>query len=195
MGLINTDSSSTGDRFAADHIEIVGDRDPTYNFFDEGTRIAIARRGLIEAVTRNASVVRFGLLRMRQSSPRYETPASSEANKWNVNEGPVTILNGAYLSQQLNGDITTNRWRITRPIVNSINGSIGGPVAPLVAPDSQRELVHGRAVDSEHPQSGHGRERFAAPGRARPVRGHRCAGGQHARRPQDRGGSAHCRGS
>ena len=141
VGLINTDSSSSGDRFAADHIEIVGDRDPAYALFDEATRISIARRGLIEAITRNANVVRFGLLRMRQNSPRFETPASSNASKWNVNEGPVTISNGAYANQQVNGDISANRWRITRPVVNAVNGSIGGTVAPLVAADSDANTL------------------------------------------------------
>ena len=148
-GLINTDSSSNGDRFAADHIEIVGDRDPAYGLFDEATRISIARRGLIEAINRNSNVVRFGLLRMRQSSPRFETPAASNASKWNVNEGPVTISNSAYSNQQLNGDISANRWRITRPVVNAVNGSIAGPVAPLVAADSNaNSLTVGTSIAS-----------------------------------------------
>ena len=135
VGLFNTDTSISGDKFAADHIAIVGDREAGYATFDEGTRISIARRGLIEAINRNTGVVRFGLLRMRQSSPRYETPASAGATDWLINEGPVTITNNAYMAQKLTGDISSNRWKITRPIVNSINGSIGGPVAPLVAPD------------------------------------------------------------
>ena len=69
VGLYNTDTSISGDRFAADHIAIVGDREAGFGTFDEGTRISIARRGLIEAINRNTGVVRFGLLRMRQSSP------------------------------------------------------------------------------------------------------------------------------
>jgi hypothetical protein len=136
VGLFNTDSSISGDKFSADHIEIVGDRETAYATFDEGTRISIARRGLIEAINRNTGVVRFGLLRMRQSSPRYETPASAGAADWLINEGPVTVTNNAYIAQKLTGDISANRWKITRPIVNTINGSIGGPVAPLVLADA-----------------------------------------------------------
>ena len=74
---------------------------------------------------------------MRQSSPRYETPASVGATDWLINEGPVTINNNAYIAQKLTGDISANRWKITRPIVNTVNGTIGGPVGPLVAPDCQ----------------------------------------------------------
>jgi hypothetical protein len=133
VGLINTDSSSSGDKFAADHIEIVGDRDAAYPLFDEATRISIARRGLIEAITRNSGVVRFGLFRMRQNSPAFVTPASSGASKWQINEGPVTILNSA--AQQSTGDISSGKWAITRPVVSAVNGSIGGPVGPLVAAD------------------------------------------------------------
>src|SRR5688572_5657695 len=136
VGLINTDSSATGDKFSADHIEIVGDREPGYALFDEGTRISIARRSLIEAINRNSNVVRFGLLRTRQSSPRFITPASADAIKWNINEWPVTITNGAYVNQQLTGDYSFGKWLITRPVVNAANGSIAGPVGPLVAADS-----------------------------------------------------------
>jgi hypothetical protein len=142
VGLINTDSSIGGDRFATDHIEIVGDRDPSYSTFDRSTRISIARQGLVEAIARNSGVVRFGLLRMRQSSPAYCVGASTlcgsaapMGNKWMINERPVTITNGAYSDQQLTGDYSIGRWRITRPVVNAPNGSVGGPVAPLVAAD------------------------------------------------------------
>jgi len=141
VGLANTDTSVSGDRFSADHIEIVGDRDPGYGLFDEGTRISIARRSLVEAINRNANVVRFGLLRMRQSSPRFITPASADALKWNINEFPVTITNSAYLNQQLNGDYAIGKWLITRPVVNAVNGSIAGPVAPLVAADSNANSI------------------------------------------------------
>jgi hypothetical protein len=148
--LINTDTSGSGDRFAADHIEIVGNRQSEYQSvavntgvstvsvsqFDLATRIWIAKRGLLEAINRNANVVRFGLLRTRQSFPRYLTPAPSGATKWSINEGPVNISNGAWLDQQLNGDVSANRWQITRPVVSGKNGSIGGPVGPLVAADS-----------------------------------------------------------
>ena len=143
VSLLNTDTSSSDDKFSVDHIEIVGDRDPGWSAFDRLTRMSIARTGLVEAITRNSGVVRFGLLRTRQSSPRYETPASANATKWLVNEGPVTIVDGSYVSpgsllgtkQRDTGDAGGGKWRITRPIVNAANGSIGGPVGPLVAAD------------------------------------------------------------
>ena len=90
-----TEPSSSPHGFTTDHIEIVGDRDFFYSTFDEYTRIAIARRGLIEAVTRNSSVARFGLIRTRQNNPRYLTPASADAWTYSINESPVTALNPA----------------------------------------------------------------------------------------------------
>jgi hypothetical protein len=141
VGLINTDASVSGDKFAADHIEIVGDREIAYGTFDHATRMSIARNSIKEAINRNSGVVRFGLLRTRQSSPRYETPAPAGALKWSINEGPVSILNGAWLQQQLTGDGNVNKWKITRPIVDTTNGSIGGPVGPLVAADSNANSV------------------------------------------------------
>jgi hypothetical protein len=141
VGLINTDTSISGDKFATDHIEIVGDRQTGYGTFDQATRISIARNSLKEAINRNSGVVRFGLIRTRQSSPRFETPAPAGAAKWSINEGPVTILNGAWLQQQLTGDINANRWKITRPIVDAVDGAIAGPVGPLVAADSNANSV------------------------------------------------------
>jgi hypothetical protein len=135
VGLYHTDISISGDRFAADHIAIVGNREAGFLTFDEGTRLSIARKGLIEAINKNTNVVRFGLLGMRQSWPRYESPASLGASDWLINEGPVTIDNN--LAQKLTGDISANRWKITRPIVDAVNGTIGGPVGPLVSPDCQ----------------------------------------------------------
>ena len=99
---------------------------------------------------------------MRQSSPRYETPASVGATDWLINEGPVTITNNAYIAQKLTGDISANRWKITRPIVNAVNGTIGGPVGPLVAPDCRPpQAVRLRAIQpvdyqhTEHPDRRH----------------------------------------
>ena len=112
-------SPGGGGSFTADHIEIVGDREPGYTSYDLGTRMSVARRSLIEAVNRNSSVVRFGLLRTRQSAPIYETPAGAGASKWKINEGPVSVTNGAWAAQQATGENGGNKWRITRPIVSA----------------------------------------------------------------------------
>jgi len=125
-----TEPSSSPHGFTTDHIEIVGDRDFFYSTFDEYTRIAIARRGLIEAVTRNSSVARFGLIRTRQNNPRYLTPASADAWTYSINESPVTALNPAWLAQTLDGDAGGAKWKITRPVVDAVNGSIANVASP-----------------------------------------------------------------
>ncbi len=137
VGLQHTDPGSGAfEQFNGDHIEIVGDRQAAYATFDEATRIAIAKRGLTAALTANTAVARFGLLRTRQQFPRYETPPGANATTWLVNEEPVRVLNGAYPLQQLEGDSLPGEWKITRPRVDVPNGSVGGPVGPLVAADA-----------------------------------------------------------
>jgi hypothetical protein len=117
--------------FTTDHIEIVGDRQGTpYSTFDEYTRLTIARRGLIEAVTRNTSVVRFSLIRTRQNNPRNPTPASADAWTLNINEGPVSVVNPAWIAQQIDGDAGGGKWKITRSIVDAVNGSIATVASP-----------------------------------------------------------------
>jgi hypothetical protein len=139
VGLIHRDpSSSSGDRFAATEIQVVGNLDPAYTTFDERTRIALVRRALSEAIRANKDVARFGLFRTRQQNPRYVTPPSSPGEKWAVNEGPVRITGSsvlATLQKATDDNGTTNRWSITRPVVDAVNGSIGGPVGPLVKAD------------------------------------------------------------
>jgi hypothetical protein len=136
-----TEPSNSPHGFTTDHIEIVGDLQADYARFDDYTRIAIARRGLLEAITRNISVARFGLIRTRQSNPRFLTPASADAWTLNINENPVTVSNAAFPLQQLNGDAGGNKWRITRAVVDAVNGSIGGPVAPLILGDANATLA------------------------------------------------------
>jgi hypothetical protein len=133
VGLYQTDPTThAGDKFSADHIEIVGDRDPGYGTFDANTRISIARRSLLEAVQRNTAVARFSLFRTRQASPRYLTPATVGADKWAINEEPVAIRSSVAPWNAQAG----LKWKITRPVVNTRSGDISGPVAPLVAADA-----------------------------------------------------------
>jgi hypothetical protein len=127
-------ASSAGDRFKADRIDIVGDLDAAaFAAFDERTRIAVARRSLAEAVTRNLASARFGLLRTRQLNPRYLTPASAAAVNWDINEGPVRVALATQSSPTDQGN--NGKWLITRPVVDAVNGAVG-PTLPLVAPDA-----------------------------------------------------------
>jgi hypothetical protein len=48
----------------------------------------------------------------------------------------VTVVNGAFPLQQIEGDNLPGNWKITRPRVDVPNGSVGGPVGPLVAADA-----------------------------------------------------------
>ena len=123
-----TEPSNSGHEFKAERIDVVTDTQAEYSRFDEYTRLAIARRGLIEAVNANKGVARFGLIRTRQNTPMYETPASAESWTLKINDGPVTITN--HLLQQADGDAGGNKWRITRSVVNQANNSINTVASP-----------------------------------------------------------------
>jgi hypothetical protein len=131
IALGHTDpAANAGDRFEADHIEVVGDLSPGFASFDSYTRMSIARRALAEAVSRNSGVARFGLMRMRQSNPHFTTVN---------NEGPVKITSAElqWADQRLAGDLAPGKWAITRPVVDAANGAVAGPVGPLVPADAQ----------------------------------------------------------
>lgn len=134
VDLVNVDQGNGSDKFEADHIEIVGDLESGYATFDAGTKINIAKQALYTAVSTNSGVARFGLLRTRQNNPQFVTPAGGNTAKWNLNEGPVKIVGAgaAALLQQANSPIGGGRFSITRPVVGALNGSMTGPVDPLV---------------------------------------------------------------
>jgi hypothetical protein len=125
--LEHSDDSLFSDRFTASNIQIVGDLQSDYATFWSRTRLVVARTALTLAVQDNQGVVRFGLLRMRQSSPTWGTEK---------NEGPVMIDPGNTVLQPLTETGTAGRWRITWPLVSSVNGQITSVQTPLVRPDA-----------------------------------------------------------
>ncbi len=128
-----TEPTNSPREFKTDHIEVVTDgQGAEYNQFDEYTRMAIARRGLIEAVNANKGVARFGLIRTRQNAPTYPAVASPSdpAWTWKINDSPVTVVNSTWPLQQLNGDAGGGKWKITRSSVSSANGSITNIASP-----------------------------------------------------------------
>ena len=119
-------SDTDEDRFVASTIQTVGDLDPTYVRFDAPTRMAIARAAMFQAVTENQSVARFGLVKMRQTSPTVAVLNNS---------GPVQV---ADLAQQITdrGSIS-GRWELSRPSVpgSSRNGTASNAGVVRVAAD------------------------------------------------------------
>jgi hypothetical protein len=123
--LIHTDpSAAAGDKFAADKIEVVSDLDAGFATFDERTKLSIARRGLSAAIGANASVARFGLLKMRQDTPRWVGPK---------NDGPVKVIDAVQAADSENG---AGKWSITRPVVDSTNAAADETTALLTAAEA-----------------------------------------------------------
>jgi hypothetical protein len=124
VGLVHTDSSLAGDRFATTSIVTVGDLEAGYLTFEERTRLSVARRSLIQAVTNNAGAVRFGLLKMRQQNVQLAALA---------NEGPVL---DALIDQASPSEAgAAGRWKISRPLVDAPNGFVATVQAPVVKAD------------------------------------------------------------
>jgi Neisseria PilC beta-propeller domain len=118
VGLTHRNST---DKFDATTITIVGDREAGYSTFYEKTRLAVARRALVQAINDNFTSARFALLRMRQTSPVIGTTSG---------EGPVTVSD---VNLQPITDRTPGKWNITRTDVSGVNNNIAAVQAPLVA--------------------------------------------------------------
>ena len=119
--LTHTESSGS-DRFTAPRIDVVGDLESGYGTFYERTRLAIARRGVLQAMQDNKSSARFGLIRMRQSSP-------------NVPNSPNLEVRVSEATQQSPTDAGSGKWKITRPTVTQDNGNTTTS-GLLVSPDA-----------------------------------------------------------
>lgn len=118
-------NNNAGDRFKADTIVTVGDRQSGYTAFDARTRLSIARVALAQAIALNSISARFGLVKTRQSNPTIPSGGS--------NEGPVFDNDPL---QQTPTDLANGKWKITRPTVDVSDGSLTTITAPLVKPDA-----------------------------------------------------------
>jgi hypothetical protein len=125
VNLQHTDPATAGDKFTADTIKVVGDRETAYSTFDDLTKLAMARKALTEVVKANTSLVRFGLMKMRQKDPKIG------AEK---NEGPVKTADPAMAALTETGN--TSKWKITRSEVGALNATLTTVTAPLVAVDA-----------------------------------------------------------
>jgi hypothetical protein len=124
LGLLPTEAASSyrrkyfalkhlngSDKFSTSRIEAVGDLESAYATFFERTRLAVARRSLIRALTDNQSSARFGLVNTRQGN--VQLPAAG-------NEGPTLVDD---LLQQTPTDWAVGKWKITRTTISGSNSS------------------------------------------------------------------------
>jgi hypothetical protein len=106
-------SNASGDKFETTGITRVGDQQgSSYTLFEATTRISVARAAIDQVIKLNQTVARFGLVKMRQSSPGVATEG---------NTGPVANSNP---SQQV-GDLPgSGKWAIGLPTVGGKNGTV-----------------------------------------------------------------------
>jgi hypothetical protein len=124
---VNLAFTNGSDKFTAQTIGVVGDRDAAYNTFSAATRLAIARAGIYQSVAENKYVARFGLVQMRQKTPTMPVVQG--------NSGPVADADITQLGPTDSGSLT-GRWNITRPTVAGNNGAQAATQAIVIKADS-----------------------------------------------------------
>jgi hypothetical protein len=120
--------SGGSDKFSTTTIAITHDKDSGYATFEAPTRLSVARAALYQAVAENMSVVKFGLIKMRQTGPAV-VPSPG---------GNVSPVVDADPTQQGASELSGNRWAISRPSVSSsgTNGTASATTAVVVAADA-----------------------------------------------------------
>lgn len=120
------------DRFSANRVSIVGDRDLAFAQFWSRSRLGVARAALASAVSRNQAVARFGLVRLRQANPRVGAERAG---------GPVFVTDP---TQQSPTEGAPGRWKVTETQVDTANGNLEAAALPLVradAPSANTEVL------------------------------------------------------
>lgn len=86
----NFDWDSVSDstrKYVASNIVAVPNTSPDYATFWSGTRLEVAKQGIVNAVGENTQIVRWGLIKLRQDNPAWRTSPSCDK--------PVTVSNAA----------------------------------------------------------------------------------------------------
>ena len=119
-------ASNGSDRFAASTIQTFGDRTgQNFALFEAATRLSVARAALYQAIDENRTVARFGLVRMRQTTPAVATQG---------NAGPVAV---ADTNQQISeSGSLLGRWPISTPTVGGTNNGATNTSGVMAKPDS-----------------------------------------------------------
>jgi hypothetical protein len=100
------------DKYTATRITVTRDQDTSYSNFFERTRLAMARRSLIRAITDNAITARFALVKTRQTLPTLPTAG---------NDSPVVVSDAG---QQTPTDVAVDgKWKVTRTTVLASNST------------------------------------------------------------------------
>ena len=122
---------SSGDKYGATKIEAVGETSTSYATFYERTRLAIARRGLIRAITDNFTNSRFALVKTRQTG--LTLPAAG-------NDSAVT---SDYAPQQSVTEIAGSTWKVTRTTVttNNSNSTSSGLLTAATATNANTTIL------------------------------------------------------
>jgi len=98
-------TTNGGSKYLTSGIEATGDQEARYSTFYEKTRLAIARRSLVRAITDNIASARFALIRTRQGNATMPTTG---------NDTPIFSEN---LGQQGSTDAPPGKWNMTRVTV------------------------------------------------------------------------------
>src|SRR5439155_963503 len=111
--------------FGADSITVVGNLAAGYSTFYEKTRLMVTRRALTQVIDENSNVVRFGLLKMRQTAPAWGTAPN---NKLANDAAKISAATVAGATQQVATDTSkTGVWYYMKTTVTGNNGAAAAP--------------------------------------------------------------------
>jgi hypothetical protein len=111
------------EKYEATRITVTTDLDGTaFTEFDKLTRLGVARTALTEAIARNVSAARFGLLKMRQRNARIAVPTET-----------VKVTDPG---QQIADAGNNGKWFATTTTADSTNATADPASAVVIQPDS-----------------------------------------------------------
>jgi hypothetical protein len=126
-------TGGSGNQFVNATIGHVGDLQAGYSAFYARTRLGVARLGLQASVLKNASAVRFSLLKMRQNNVVLGTPSD-------LATGTGGTTDNSDFAQNAPTDTgNAGRWNLNLPTLAGANSAVATVTAPVVAADAANQ--------------------------------------------------------
>jgi hypothetical protein len=126
-------SGGSGTQFTNTTIGHVGDLQAGYSAFYARTRLGVARLGLQASVLKNASAVRFSLLKMRQNNVALGTPSDLATGTGGTTDNSDAAQNAPTDTGN------AGRWNLNLPTLAGANSAVAAVTAPVVAADAANQ--------------------------------------------------------
>jgi hypothetical protein len=140
-------SGGSGTQFTNTTIGHVGDLQAEYSSFYARTRLGVARLGLQASVLKNASAVRFSLLKMRQNNVALGTPSDPATGTGGTTD------NNDFAQNAPTDTGNAGRWNLNLPNLAGSNSAVGTVTAPLVPADDATQNARVISILGREPET------------------------------------------